>query len=144
VPLLGICFGAQVLAAALGGSVTRLPAPEHAWIEVESEHIPSGPWLALHEDGITLPPAARETARNERGTQAFSIARHMGVQFHPEVTPSILSGWIADKAGLVSTELLVGVAERSQRAAAGALTLFDAFLAGAQAPAALAYPGGAR
>ena len=33
-PLLAICFGAQVLSHALGGTVSRLPAPEIGWIEL--------------------------------------------------------------------------------------------------------------
>ena len=36
VPVLGICFGAQVLAAALGGRVFRLPRPEVGWVHVDS------------------------------------------------------------------------------------------------------------
>jgi GMP synthase-like glutamine amidotransferase len=103
----------------------------NAWIELDSaapEAVPSGPWLALHEDSLVLPEAARELARNEFGTQAFAIGRHMGVQFHPEVTPSILRRWVADKGGLVSSDLLAGVAERCGLAATSALELFDRFM----------------
>jgi hypothetical protein len=55
------------------------------------------------------------------------------VQFHPEVTPSILARWVADKGGLISSDLLIGVAERCRLAAGSALKLFDAF-AGREGP----------
>jgi GMP synthase-like glutamine amidotransferase len=134
-PILGICFGAQVLATALGGSVVRLSSPEHAWIEVETddhERVPAGPWLSLHEDAIMLPTPADELARNAFGAQAFSIGPHLGVQFHPEVTPSILWRWVSDKDGLISRDLLGNVDVRCRAAAGQAFELFDAFAHGTQ------------
>jgi GMP synthase-like glutamine amidotransferase len=147
--LLGICFGAQALAVALGGSVTRLATPELAWIELETsdgEQIPAGPWLALHDDRITLPPFAYELARNDFGPQAFAIGQHLGVQFHPEVTPPILSRWLADKADRVvhvRAALLADARERCWTAASGAFALFDGFAqrAGARAAPTLAAGG---
>ena len=64
-PVLGICFGAQALAAALGGCVHRARTPELGWVTVETadaEHVPAGPWMAWHEDRFTLPPLAYELA----------------------------------------------------------------------------------
>jgi GMP synthase-like glutamine amidotransferase len=141
--VLGICFGAQALASALGGSVTRLATPEFAWIELQvsdAEQVPAGPWLALHDDTITLPPFARELARNEFGPQAFGIGPHLGVQFHPEVTPAILARWLADKGARVRADLLADARERCRAAAAGAFDLFDSFArrAGERAKPALA------
>jgi GMP synthase (glutamine-hydrolysing) len=136
-PIFGICFGAQVLATALGGSVVRLSSPEHAWIELETDdhgRVPAGPWLSLHEDAIVLPRLADELARNAFGTQAFSIGRHLGVQFHPEVTPSILSRWVSDYDGLISRDLLDDVDARCRVAAGQALDLFDAFTHGTRPP----------
>jgi GMP synthase-like glutamine amidotransferase len=129
-PILGICFGAQALASAMGGSVIRLSTPEHAWIELETvdrDRIPAGPWVSLHEDAIVLPPSAAELACNAFGPQAFSVGDHLGVQFHPEVTPAILTRWVSDKDGLISPEMLDDLDARCRAAAAGALTLFDAF-----------------
>ena len=38
VPVLGICFGGQVLARALGARVYRLPEPEIGWVRVSRQH----------------------------------------------------------------------------------------------------------
>ena len=64
-PVLGICFGAQALAAALGGCVHKLERPSSAGSRstaVDADRVPAGPWMAWHEDGFTLPPLAYELA----------------------------------------------------------------------------------
>ena len=57
VPMLGICFGAQAMSAALGGKVTHAARPEYGWTEVGSatEHIAEGPWFQFHHDEFTVP-----------------------------------------------------------------------------------------
>jgi GMP synthase-like glutamine amidotransferase len=97
VPVLGICFGAQILAAALGGDVHRMAAPQVGWVpapSIDIRTVPSGPWLAWHEDAVTPPPGARVLAQDDICVQAFAAGSHLGVQFHPEVTPAIVDGWI--------------------------------------------------
>ncbi|MGA9856829.1 MAG: type 1 glutamine amidotransferase [Solirubrobacteraceae bacterium] len=97
-PVLGICFGAQSLALAAGGTVTREQQPEIGWVHPESEHPElRGPWLAWHSDAITLPPGAVELARSPAALQAFRLGRSFGVQFHPEVTPEIWDAWAAEE-----------------------------------------------
>lgn len=62
-PILGICYGAQALAVALGGAVRALPEPEIGWISVptvEPDLIEPGPWFTWHEDRIELPAGARD------------------------------------------------------------------------------------
>jgi GMP synthase-like glutamine amidotransferase len=133
VPVLGICFGAQALAVALGGSVRRLATPEYAWTQLSTRdtgRVPSGPWLALHEDRIGLPPLGDELARNDFGPQAFGVGAHLGVQFHPEATPAMLRRWIVDREDVpaeVGAELIAGTERHSRPAAAAALDLFDGF-----------------
>ncbi len=137
-PVLGICFGAQALAAALGGSVHRLPRPEIGWVTVETvddDHVPTGPWLAWHEDGFTLPPLAYELASNAFGVQAFCHCRHLAVQFHPEVTPEIVAAWADDdhgdleRGGITPEELDAATARHGDAAARAAAILFDGFAA---------------
>jgi GMP synthase-like glutamine amidotransferase len=97
VPVLGICFGAQALCAALGGKVEALGRKEIGWKTVDSadeELIPAGPWLEFHNDRCLPPAAATVLARNDAGVQAFAIGRHLAVQFHPEVDGPQLKRWL--------------------------------------------------
>jgi GMP synthase-like glutamine amidotransferase len=96
VPVLGICFGGQALAAALGGGVELSLKPELGWTTIETDEpdlVEPGPWFQFHHDRWSLPPAARELARTEVASQAFVLGRSLGVQFHPEVTAATLQGW---------------------------------------------------
>jgi GMP synthase-like glutamine amidotransferase len=140
VPVLGICFGAQALAVALGGSVSRLIDPERAWIEVDTEdpgRVPAGPWLALHEDSIEPPPSAQGLGRYPTGAQAVAIGPHLGGQVNPPATRGVLSRWIADKrdtwervsGAVLATTLLDGARRLGSSSAAAALELFDGFAA---------------
>ncbi len=94
-PVLGICFGAQAMSAALGGSVTKSDRPEYGWVPVGSgsDHIDEGPWFQFHHDGFSLPPEAEELARNRSGLQAFRLGPGLAVQFHPEMSVSLLESW---------------------------------------------------
>src|ERR1700691_2912217 len=97
VPVLGICFGGQMLAAALGGSVARAPSPEIGWYSIDSSDpglIDPGPWFQWHSDRFTVPAGARTLARTGLADQAFLSGRALGLQFHPELTSSVLTTWI--------------------------------------------------
>lgn len=97
VAVLGVCFGGQLLARALGGEVSRSPHPEIGWHDVYSSRpalVPHGPWFQWHFDRIALPPGAVEVAGNPRATQAFVQGRAMGLQFHPEVDAELVEEWI--------------------------------------------------
>lgn len=96
VPVLGLCFGGQALAVALGGDVRASDPAEVGWLTVETadpERVPAGPWLQFHWDAFTLPPGAERLARTPAGVAAFRHGRHLGTQFHPEITPDIVAGW---------------------------------------------------
>jgi GMP synthase-like glutamine amidotransferase len=99
IPVLGICFGAQALTAALGGQVEAAPRGEVGWMTVETldpDLVEPGPWLEFHHDRCLMPPGARLLARSELCVQAFGIGPHLAVQFHPEVDAAQLSRWLAD------------------------------------------------
>ena len=99
VPVLGICFGAQLLSVVLGGSVTAMhDGPEIGWLAVQTEDpalVDEGPWLIWHLDAMTAPPGAVALAWTGRATQAFAAGRTVGVQFHPEVTIASAQVWAA-------------------------------------------------
>jgi GMP synthase-like glutamine amidotransferase len=99
VPVLGICFGGQALAAALGGRVEAAPRKEIGWSMIDTFDpalIPPGPWLEFHQDRFFPPRQARVLATNEVGIQAFVLGRHLGVQFHPEPDGALLKRWLDD------------------------------------------------
>lgn len=107
VPILGVCFGAQAVARALGGSVTRAVRPEVGWLEIDTDApdlIEPGPWLQWHHDTLVPPPGARVLARSAVGVQAWWRGRQLCVQFHPEVTPAIVDDWIAASAGQLAAD----------------------------------------
>jgi GMP synthase-like glutamine amidotransferase len=129
VPVLGLCFGGEALAAVLGARVERSPSPELGWREIETddpEAIPPGPWLEWHFERFATPPGATEIARTGAATQAFRHGPHLAVQFHPEATVEIVEGW-AEHDGVEAS--LDASPERRAAARDAAFRLFDAFLA---------------
>jgi GMP synthase-like glutamine amidotransferase len=137
VPVLGLCFGGQALAAVLGAAIERAPEPELGWHPVASaapDVVPEGPWLQWHFDRFTLPPGSEQLATSPAGVQAFAHGRHLGVQFHPESTIEIVAQWArADDERLAALgitdgeRLLEQGREHADAAAAAAFDLFDAF-----------------
>lgn len=148
VPILGVCFGGQLLSRVLGGKVKQSDHPEHGYVTVDTvapELVARGPWMQMHYDRFTLPPGAREIARNGAALQAFTFGRNLGVQFHPEISPAVWATWQASWAANRQGQLVVerGIdldkitAEITARAAESkenCATLLDAFLKLAHAP----------
>jgi len=138
IPVLGICFGGQALAAALGGTVIRAQRPEIGWTMVETSRpdlIEPGPWFQWHRDRWVLPAGLRAFARTAAAEQAFTDGRSMGVQFHPELTPQMLDGWLGNGGrehavalGTDPDQLVAETATRSAEAGARARRLVAAFL----------------
>ncbi len=106
VPVLGICLGAQQLAAALGGRVTQGPAPEvgvgevHLTIDAIADPVfgpaPTPlPCVHWHGDTFSLPEGAVRLAANEAyENQAFRVGPNAyGLQFHVEVTGGLVAHW---------------------------------------------------
>jgi GMP synthase-like glutamine amidotransferase len=137
-PVLGICFGGQALAAALGGEVRRAPRVAIEWSDVESVDpalIEPGPWFRWHEDVFTVPSGARTLAHVDGVPMAFASRGALALQFHPEVTWRIAEDWIAGAGRQLAAEALDVHALR-ERIAAGlpgtrerAFELFDGLLA---------------
>jgi GMP synthase-like glutamine amidotransferase len=135
VPVLGLCYGGQVLAAVLGAEVGPAPVPELGWRVVESDDaslIPEGPWLEWHYERFCTPPGATELARTADAPQAFRLGPHLGVQFHPEATVEIVAGW-ARAEGREDVPLAASP-EQLEAARSAAFRLFDGFVAAAALP----------
>jgi GMP synthase-like glutamine amidotransferase len=140
VPVLGLCYGGQVLAAVLGADVgPPAPVPELGWREIQTDDpsvVPAGPWLEWHFDRFVTPPGAVEIARTPAASQAFRAGPHLGIQFHPEATVEIVAEWAALTADRLAVHgiddgnaLLTAPAERRAAAKDAAFRLFDAFVA---------------
>jgi GMP synthase-like glutamine amidotransferase len=116
VPTLGICLGAQLLAAAGGGSVVRGAAgPELGFGEVQVSVdddllLPAGtlPVVQWHFDAVTaLPADATLLASSERyAVQAFRIGDvAWGLQFHVEATLPMVADWATADADAINAML---------------------------------------
>jgi len=98
-PTIGICFGAQMIAAAAGGDSQRMKDGRffRGWLGVARvvDPVLAGPWARWHGDAITPPPGAELLAEDGGTVQAFALPRAIAVQFHPEATPAIIESWAA-------------------------------------------------
>ena len=137
VPVLGICFGGQLLARVLGARCYRADGSEIGWLPVRSrdpELVPEGPWFQWHFDTFTAPPGATVLAESALGPQAYVAGRSLGVQFHPEVTPEIMEDWVRvyrhelDSDGVDPDALLQETYDRAESARASSRRLLDGYL----------------
>lgn len=137
IAVLGICFGSQLLARALGGEAKRNMRPEIGWVSISTDDpdlVAEGPWLEWHYDTFTLPPGATLIAESDAGPQAYTISRSLGVQFHPEVTLEIVGDWVRDgrdqleRARLDPGRLLAETREQDAGNRERARRLFDTFI----------------
>jgi len=116
VPVLGICFGHQLLGQALGGLVSANPlGREMGTVELELladdpllDHA-ERPYLAnmSHRDSVVeLPAGARVLARTEREPHAairFADSA-WGVQFHPEFDREVMTDYIETRFEMLLDE----------------------------------------
>lgn len=106
-PILGVCLGGQLLAHALGGTVTRADRPEIGWFPLHLSETAGAdllwmdtpsPCMAFHWHGdtFTLPPGAVMLASSDlTPCQAFrSGASAYGLQCHLEVTTPLIESWL--------------------------------------------------
>ena len=116
-PVLGVCLGSQLLAAALGAEVTTGETPEIGIGEVvlgaagrsdpvlgpEGDGLPVVHW---HGDTFAIPEGAVRLASSERyENQAFRYGdRVYGLQFHLEVDDEVAAGWAPDLPAGISLD----------------------------------------
>jgi GMP synthase-like glutamine amidotransferase len=135
VPVLGICFGGQMLAQAHGGQVVASPAPEIGPNVVAGVPAVAGVWTQWHYDKFVPPADATVVGVSAAAPQAFVLRRNLAVQFHPEVDEESVRGWVEDGGaqmardrGLDPEVLLEHVASLDAEVRVRAGALVDYFL----------------
>jgi GMP synthase (glutamine-hydrolysing) len=155
-PMLGICLGAQLMAAAAGARVYPGTAgAEIGWKPIACSGSGEAPaWFApilslpvfhWHGDTFDLPAGARPLARSDRyENQAFEMnGNALAVQFHPEVTTTGLERWYVGhavelaKRGISVAELRAAGAEHAPRLMEAARMFWEGWLDKVLTPKAL-------
>gem|GEM_PF-241335 len=125
---LGLCFGAQVLAVALGGNVARQSKVHRAVEKIGlSGNLHNGPWVRWHEDFIIDAPGATIDSAVSEAILIFHQGNAWGVQPHVELTPETLER-MAIGAGVSREDylsLVASLAANATNARAATLALLD-------------------
>jgi GMP synthase-like glutamine amidotransferase len=109
VPMIGHCLGGQLIAQALGGSVTDNACMEMGWHAVEVVDSPlARDWFGdagaftpfqWHYQTFSIPPGATRVLRNDYcENQAYVLGPHIGFQCHIEMTAEMVREWCRDAA----------------------------------------------
>jgi GMP synthase (glutamine-hydrolysing) len=150
-PVLGLCFGGQLIAEVLGGQVAKAEVSEIGWVEVATlphaardgaatdaiDAAVAGTWFEWHYDHFQPPPGSTVLAASRSCLQAFRHGRHLALQFHPEVTTVQIEAWLdkvlrQDPPAMSADEArrMLDAVERLQPAALdAAFRLYAAFFA---------------
>ena len=109
IPMMGVCFGGQLICKALGGSVQRsdqgmeigwhpVRRPPNCrcddWLDGLPEDICTFHW---HRETFEPPPGGLRLLENHCFlNQAYVLGDHLGMQFHLEMTEPMVRGWIKE------------------------------------------------
>lgn len=146
-PTLGVCFGAQIMASALGGEVYKGDSTQVGYRSVEptssGESSPVScfagiPVVQWHGDTFTLPPGTTRLAGSaDYENEAFGVGDWaLAVQFHPEVTDELFAHWIddgrstIDALGLDPDELRAQHEQRNAAMTEASAQMLSRFLTG--------------
>jgi GMP synthase (glutamine-hydrolysing) len=148
-PMLGICLGAQLMAAALGARVfPGRNGKEIGWAPIQpAPDAALAPWFApllgpglsvfhWHGDTFDLPAGALHLAKSESyPNQAFAIGDFaLALQFHPEVIAADLESWYVGHAcelhhaGITVESLRAAAREHAPALAAAAARFWNLWL----------------
>lgn len=146
VPVLGHCLGGQLMAKALGSSVSRAPVKEIGWGEVHvADNADARAWFGAtrdflgfhwHGETFTLPQGAVHLLSSPHcRNQAFALGRHLGFQCHVEMTAEMVRLWCRNGAA----EMQQAAANPGVQPAAEMLRDLDARVAALNAVAETVY-----
>jgi len=104
IPVLGHCLGGQLMARALGGSVSKNPVKEIGWGHVSAaDDATARDWLGdtreflsfhWHGETFSLPHGASRLLENRHcQNQAFVLGKHLALQCHVEMTEAMIRLW---------------------------------------------------
>jgi len=140
-PALGVCYGHQLLADVMGGSVQSMGEYEIGYRTVYQdgenrllEGVPDDfTVFTTHSDHVTeAPPGATVFAKNEYGIHGFRKGHVFAVQFHPEYDMETARSVTTSKTDQLSADriddVLAGIDTEQYEAACEAKRLFDNFL----------------
>jgi GMP synthase (glutamine-hydrolysing) len=107
IPVLGICLGSQIIANSCGGKVYKGLKKEIGWGPVDITEAGKGSLFKgvdnrkievfhWHGDTFYLPNDAKILSYSDVYTQAFEYKTAFGIQFHLEVTKSMILEWIQE------------------------------------------------
>lgn len=107
IPVIGHCLGGQLMARALGGQITTSPKPEIGWQPIAYHNdplvqewfgeSPTDTVIHWHYETFSVPTGATLLASSDSCVnQAFSIGKHLAMQFHIEINESKIDSWVRD------------------------------------------------
>ncbi len=116
IPVIGHCLGGQMLAIALGGTVQASPQPEIGWMHILPEQNDEAlRWFGTlqpfhlfhwHVESFSIPAGATLLATTPGcPNQAYSYGKHIGMQFHCEVSRQKILDWLSAESEKILDDL---------------------------------------
>ena len=95
VPVLGVCYGAELMAMAGGGSVYPLSSTCFGYRDIifEDGSFQDSPQFFWNHLGFSAPSDSTVMAQGPESCWVFGYEKSLAVQFHPDADPTILKRW---------------------------------------------------